>query len=243
MHDPEETPSGALAAERIDYLAILADAATTDHDALQSYLFEELPYAWLRAYKATCSHPANVYQIDVDGFEYLFDFTTELVNRGDLDASRAIEDRVVAVHGRSRPPQEGRKDGIMRSQPLGPIEFVTPVLRGRYDRGHFIAHSIGSDQLHINIFPQVAEVNRGWSDVGSVYRDMERYCAAHPDTYCFSRPIYSGLSAHPYAVEFGVLRHDGSLWVNLFPNCTSSEEMDEIERLLGEKLAAQQGDH
>lgn len=124
----------------------------------------------------------------------------------------------------------------MRRQPLGPIAFVEPVLRKNYDRGHFIAHSIGAD-LHINIFPQLADVNRGLGDIGRVYRSMERYCATRTGTYCFSRPLYYGLSAHPYAIEFGVLREDDSLWVNLFPNCGTVDEMAEIERLLVNKLS------
>ena len=57
------------------------------------------------------------------------------------------------------------------------------------------------------------------------------------ETYCFSRPIYSGYSAHPELIEFGVLRYDGTLWVNRFQNCKDSEEMALLERLFRAKLA------
>jgi hypothetical protein len=224
----------------IDYAALMSAATSSEVDAIADHLAAELPWAWLDAYRATSAHAANVYQIDVNGYEYLFDFSTELVARGELDSREAIEDRVVAVHGRSRRSGKPRSDGIMQRQPQGPVEFVSPVLKGRYDRGHFVAHATGGE-LHINIFPQLTGVNRGWSDVGKVYRAMELYCSTNPGTYYFSRPLYLGRAAHPFAVEFGVLKKDGVLWVNRFPNCTSDAEMDEIERLLSEKLASDAG--
>jgi hypothetical protein len=117
-----------------------------------------------------------------------------------------------------------------------PVPIDPAVEGGKCNRGHFVAHAVGG-HLHINIFPQTAGVNRGWTAVGKVYRAMERYCAKNPGTYFFSRPLYAGLSAHPYAIEFGVLRLEGALWVNWFPNCASDEEYAEIERLRHEKLA------
>ena len=124
----------------------------------------------------------------------------------------------------------------MRGTPLGPVEFMSPARTTRYDRGHFIAHSLGGG-LYINIFPQPAVLNRGWSEDGKLFRSMERYCKTHPGTYCFARALYAGQSAHPAVIEFGVLKVEGELWVNSFPNCGTAEEMAEIERLLGEKLA------
>ncbi len=65
---------------------------------------------------------------------------------------------------------------------------------------------------------------------------MERYCEQNPGTYLFARPAYTGQSAHPAALEFGVLKQDGEFWVRLFQNTETPEEMAEIERLLKEKL-------
>ncbi|HEX8831883.1 MAG TPA: hypothetical protein VF705_11995, partial [Longimicrobium sp.] len=52
-----------------------------------------------------------------------------------------------------------------------------------------MAHSMGGS-LDINIFPQRSAVNRGRSPEGKRYRAMERYAAAHPGTFVFSRPLY-----------------------------------------------------
>jgi hypothetical protein len=49
-----------------------------------------------------------------DGFEYLFDFSSELVKQGALAPNLAIEDRIVAVHGRSQPRKKKRTDHLMR---------------------------------------------------------------------------------------------------------------------------------
>src|SRR6266852_3246615 len=47
---------------------------------------------------------------------------------------------------------------------------------------------------------------------------MERTCARHPGTFCFSRPIYADGSARPVQLEFGVLRMERTLRVDLFEN-------------------------
>jgi len=59
----------------------------------------------------------------------------------------------------------------------------------------------------------------------------------HPGTYFFCRPLYAGLSSHPVEIEFGVLRADGTLWLNTFKNYGRIEELEEFERLR-EKIAA-----
>jgi len=60
----------------------------------------------------------------------------------------------------------------------------------------------------------------------------------HPGTYFFCRPLYAGLSSHPAEIEFGVLRADGTLWLNTFKNYGRIEELEEFGRLYREKIAA-----
>jgi hypothetical protein len=67
---------------------------------------------------------------------------------------------------------------------------------------------------------------------------MERYCQEHPGTYFFCRPLYAGLSSHPAEIEFGVLKADGTLWLDNFKNYGRIEELEEFERLYREKIAA-----
>jgi hypothetical protein len=88
------------------------------------------------------------------------------------------------------------------------------------DKGHFIAHSIGGavDRLEINVFVQRRDLNRYRSVEGKRYREMEKYCAQHPGTFCFSRPIYEDETSIPALLDFGVLRDDGALWIDTFDN-------------------------
>ena len=80
-----------------------------------------------------------------------------------------------------------------------------------------MARSIGGG-LDVNVFLQERNLNRGWSPQGKVYRQMERYCAEQPGTFCFSRPIYTDGSSIPRWLEFGLLRTDRTLWVEVFDN-------------------------
>lgn len=90
----------------------------------------------------------------------------------------------------------------------------------RFDKGHFIAHSIGGyvTGIEANVFIQRRDLNRGWSAEGKIFRSMEKYCAQNPATFCFSRPIYSDGTARPAYVEFGLVRTTGELWVECFDN-------------------------
>lgn len=74
----------------------------------------------------------------------------------------------------------------------------------RMDIGHFIAHAVGG-LPDINTFPQNRFLNRGWSMEGKKYRQMERYVAAHPGIFFFSRPVYSDESWIPRYLEMGIL--------------------------------------
>jgi hypothetical protein len=226
----------------IDYQHLLTEAEFRDPVEAIRKLSEELPYEWADAYKKMSPHRTNIWRIKRDGFEYLFDCSSELVLQGDVPSDDAVEDRIVAVHGPSQAIHHRRQDSLMRKQPLGPVEFIRihsnplALSQNKYDKGHFIGHALGG-LLHINLFPQSKGINRGWSEPGKLYRKMERYCEKNPGSYCFSRPIYVGYSGHPQFIEFGLLKSDGHLWVNQFPNCDSSEEMAKIEQLFRAKIA------
>ena len=85
---------------------------------------------------------------------------------------------------------------------------------------HFIANSMGGavDRAEMNVFVQRRALNQGWSAQGKVYRRMENYCAEHPGTFCFSRPLYLDATARPTFVEFGLLSQIRGLWVACFDN-------------------------
>jgi len=221
-----------LSPARIDYARVVAAAPSHDPAKLRAFLAEELPYVWLDAYIAVMPHQHYVHRITVDDFEYLWDSSGDLVARGAVPATSAVEDRLVAAHGDSRENRETRMDSRLRGRPLGPVDGLEPSRRSPYDKGHAIGHAAGG-VLDLNIIPQLRSVNRG-----GIWRRMERYCQQNAGTYYFCRPLYAGLSSHPTEIEFGLLRADGSIWAHLFKNYGTVDECEEIERLYREKIGA-----
>jgi len=215
----------------IPYHSIVATAPSNEYDAIASFLLEELPHEWDRAYRTMCIHSPELLRITIGSFEYIFDPVELGVRAGTISADKACEDRVVAVHGRSSQPSEPRRDHLMRGRPLGAVDVIAEGSREKYDKGHFIAHTIGGG-IEINIFPQVRALNRGQGKHRG-FRQMERFCQKHPGTYLFIRPTYLGRSWHPATLEFGVLKPDGTLWLEVFQNFGEQAEIEEIERLVG----------
>ncbi|MFI5165158.1 MAG: DNA/RNA non-specific endonuclease [Thermoanaerobaculales bacterium] len=231
--DARQEAKGIMAA--IDYTRFVAEAKAPSIEELATFLEAELPYEWVDAYRLVTDYDPNIWRIRVESFEYLFDHVTELVQRNDLATEDAGDDRVVAVHGRSNPGVEPRPESILRGAPRGAAEVLPDLGAKGYDRGHLMAHSIGGSTF-INIFPQLSGVNRGKSKHGREFRAMERYCSKHPGTYCFARPIYDGPTFLPAALEYGVLKQDGELWVRLFPNVADPEDVAAMNRAFDERF-------
>ncbi len=175
------------------------------------YLRRELPYLWLDAYSAMTRRRTNVVIFTQGSFDYVYDDYASLEASGAVDPDENIEARLVGAIGFSRPNPRRRDDSRLRGW-VGP---TGATFGGQWDKGHFIAHSIGGavDGLEANVFLQRRTVNRG------AYRRMERYCAANAGVLCFSRPLYSDESARPSDVEFGILKPTGELWIEVFSNC------------------------
>src|ERR1035437_10702596 len=103
-----------------------------DYAGLREFLTGELPYVWLDDYIAILPHQGNVHRIPVEGFEYLWDMSSELVQQGMVPASTAVDDRLIAAHGLSRPATEGRQDSRLRGRTLGPVSVVDASERLQY---------------------------------------------------------------------------------------------------------------
>jgi len=86
-----------------------------------------------------------------------------------------------------------------------------------YDKGHFIAHGFGGP-IDVNLFPQRRDINRGWGDAGKPYRQMEKFVAANPGSFVFSRPLYTDLSFCPTGLEYGYCTTSLDFVVKQFPN-------------------------
>jgi hypothetical protein len=184
----------------IHYERGLSRFAGRPYETVVEALRDELPEVWLERYRLMCDGATNVLAVTASGFEYLFDYCSEIgVER---------EDRTVVAFGVSSKPQGGRNASRIRG---------FPGSDARGDRGHFLAHSAGGG-LDINLFHQNARLNRGWSPQGRRYRAMETYAAEHEGAFVFSRPIYTDATARPAQLEFGVLRRDVTFWVEVFDN-------------------------
>ena len=207
----------AIAKYTINYSALKEDLAL---DAplkaeKETMLLDELPYAWRSAYLRMTNRETSLVVSEYNGFIYYFDNSYYHEDKGTVRENEAMEERVMGVIGKSRPRSKRGKatDNWLKG-------FIGPSGRrwGRqYDKGHFIAYSIGGGE-QLNIFPQRGDLNRGHSERGKLFRKMEAYCARHPQTLCFHRPIYLDESACPAALDFGLLTEEGELWVETFDN-------------------------
>jgi hypothetical protein len=196
----------------IDYAKLCSLAPANAIPSLTGFLRERLPVKWHDVYLATASHVPNVIRLQRRTFEYICDSYSGLEALGEVPFDQRIQDRVIGVLGTSA-PMRGPRRGSQNSLPDLPEEMSGY----NRDRGHFMAHCIGGG-LDVNVFSQARHVNRGISEEGKTYRQMEKYCFSNPGTFCFSRPIYADTTSVPRWVEFGLIKTDGSLWIQIFAN-------------------------
>lgn len=195
--------------DKIDYAKINAELSGITEAGHIDFLQEILPDLWCDEYAAGLEVCQPNF-IDIGTFCVVFDLA---ISAGECAGERQ-EDRVIAVYGLSAPPKAKRDAARMR----GYLGKTGEVFGEGYDKGHFIAHSAGGDILDsVAWFPQERRLNRGWSEPGSRYRQMETFCADNPGTFMFSRPIYHGRTFWPAFLEFGILRN-GALEVEAFDN-------------------------
>jgi|SRR5215469_7192035 len=195
----------------IDYQAALS-AATELSAGNVAIAFEQcLPLLWRQAYLRTITHEPNLVRLRHRTFEYVCDLYSQLEATGSVPYDQTITDRVIGVFGTSSRAQE------TRNRRRSKIELSEELEGTERDDGHFMARSIGGG-LEVNLFSQDRLLNRGWSSQGKIYRRMEKYCREQEGTFCFSRPIYCDGSNVPCWLEFGVLKNNESLWVEVFDN-------------------------
>lgn len=196
----------------INYNKILSELSTISIENVIRILWEKLPDVWCEKYSEMTITETNILQFTDNGFEYLFDFQSELVAQ-DIANNKVNEDRVVVVFGMSQPSSKKRDKNRMKG-------FVGPsseVFGNNYDKGHFIGHAFGGG-LDVNLFPQLRDINQGLSARGKVFKSMETYCSENPGTFCFNRPIYCNHSWRPCMIEFGILTNEMNFWVETFEN-------------------------
>lgn len=197
----------------VEYESLISGISASGVEDRFRELVSSLETEWLHFYKIMTPRVTNVAGYLVNEFEYVYDDYASLEKTGTVAISPFIESRVVYVHGKSR--QVASKRNASRQK--GWVGSTEKLLGANTDKGHFMAHSIGGG-LEINVFAQQRAINRGWSERGRIFRQMEKYCFDNPGIYCFSRPLYSDLTSRPRSIDFGVLKSATELWVERFEN-------------------------
>ena len=158
------------------------------------------PPQWVADYLQQSGAARDVREIEVDGFTYLYDTTTS-------PARSEPDNRIIAVYGRSG-GSHGERD---KSRMAG---FPNP---NHVDRGHLVARLAGGG-YDLNLVPQDPSLNRGHSEPGKVWRELEIYLADNPGTAFFVRPTYRDDSDYPSRFEFGVQSESGQWRIEAFDN-------------------------
>jgi hypothetical protein len=153
----------------IDYQSLIKNAPPGTESEAIVYLAEQLPYLWRDAYQASTALVTNIMRIRHGSFEYIYDDYETLEATGVVPKHPTAESRLVAVFGTSQAQAQakGRNDGRLRGW-VGPTETR---FGAAWDKGHFIAHSMGGavDGVEANVFVQSRALNRGWSEAGKRY--------------------------------------------------------------------------
>jgi DNA/RNA non-specific endonuclease len=178
-----------------------------DYNKNVSFLSQKLSTLFVDDY-AFHFPDSEILEFDVNGYSYLFALHQSHADSTDND------DRVVAAYGRVSHTDAVRDTSRMK----GFIGQFTKISHYQdYDKGHFISHKINGS-LDQNLYPQLKELNRGWSKQGKLFRSFERYCEQNPDVFVFTRPIYSDSLWIPKYIDYGIYTKESGLLLNRFDN-------------------------
>jgi hypothetical protein len=169
---------------------------------------QKIAQAWIRDYERSTPWSPEVVEFELGALTYLFDLAPAA---GVPDVPEATA-RVVGVWGAVGRPAAVRD----RSRQSGFLPDPARWSAAGYDRGHFVAHSLGGG-MDVNFFPQARHLNRGWSSAGRRWRAIERRLAAHPGALVFVRPVYDSPGWAPAWIELATVI-DGRCEVETFDN-------------------------
>ncbi|HCN76681.1 MAG TPA: hypothetical protein DIT13_05745 [Verrucomicrobiales bacterium] len=209
---------------KIDYQAASNALHDDDYAAHARRLVTLLSDEFTEVYRRNTEHPVMIEEAVMEASYFLFDMREVLTPTEMIETHGYLlkESRIVGAYGFSTSARTKRPSskGFVMSNMFGGTE---ETFGKSYDKGHFICHGAGGGG-DWNLFPQLRALNRGWSDEGKLYRNMEAYVAAHLGTMFFSRPIYSNGSLCPSHLEYGVLMPDRHMWCATFSNQPSESE-------------------
>ena len=219
MRDPSFLTGVELPFEaRIDYAPYAAELEISGLPEARSDFLHRLSSAWISAYRRQSGRPVSPTEMWSNGFGFLVDI--EGADHGDGRGPQppGVYMRTFAAYGLSRPSAVTRRAADLRLRGwMGKTDQVTGAER---DKGHFIAHSIGGAVVaaETNVFLQRRDLNRGWSEAGKVFRQMEINAQQHPGALFFHRAIYLVESTTPDFLEVGLCLPGQDLEVATFDN-------------------------
>jgi hypothetical protein len=219
-----------LASWKIDY-AELMQFLNSGVEALVDWYQQKLLWIWLEIYRSRFPCSSVIDRIEIDSGSYIYDSTWSSSSSVVTAIEQIPDDRIVAVLGQSTSVSKPRDKSRMHGFPKGGLSLVHPEVKNDIDRGHYHGRAIGGCE-DINLFPQIASINRGTSKSGKIFRRMERYCEKNLGTHFFLRPFYHGISDHPAAIEFGIIRSDDCLWLGIFPNIEDLKHLQQLDKEL-----------
>jgi len=216
----------------IDYAGLLQDAPTTAYGELVEYLMETLPSLWQKTYRKMAQSPTSIHAFTHNGFHLLFDRASELVARGVIPDERAVEDRILVAYGRSNGANvTGRRRSHHSLLGEAAAQF------GEERSKPYLPGAVLGGDFDISLYPQQRDLDNERSPDGRAYRAMVKYCTDHPETFCFSRPLYMSRSWCPAAVEHGLLQRDGTFWIRRFRNAPIESKLPLLVRTLTGRTA------
>jgi len=190
------------------YYQIFASLPEAGYEESVRFLIDKISILFIDDYSDQCQN-SEILEFNVNGYTYLFDLRDD-----EGDSNKINESRVVGVLGRVSHTTEKRDAGRMKGF-IGPFTKLDKYKD--FDKGHFVSHKINGSLDH-NLYPQLRELNRGWSPQGKLFRSLERYCEQNPDTFLFTRPIYTDLSWIPRYLDYGIFTNEFGLLLNRFDN-------------------------
>ena len=201
----------------LNYSLFLQNHSNLDYNTEVGSLIEDLPNEWTykyRKFKSKFDVPNDIVQMQLNTFSYIYDFEHNI--RKTKNGSVLLEPRVIVAFGKTNPQKVRRDDSRLK----GWGGQTQEIFGNEWDKGHFIANSMGGrvDHHEINVFQQLRTLNRGWSNEGKLFRKMEKYCSNNKDIFCWHRPFYLDLSDIPNYLEFGILLPDCTVWIEIFNN-------------------------
>jgi len=197
----------------IDYATLVTPCPSLLYNELLEFLRSELPDRWIKVYRKMAQSPTSIHHFQHHGFEFLFDRASELHARGVVPDERAVEDRIIVAYGQST-AATGRNDNGPKRNLLG---SAAERFGDNTERPYLPGGALGGT-FDVSLYPQYRDLENERSADSRAYRGMKKHCAEHPGTFCFTRLVYTTRSWRPTAIEHGLLRADGTLWVRTFKN-------------------------